>query len=190
MGDVGKVAGAGGAGVLVGGVFPLFLFDKFGVSDLIKSAADTTAAAPFAITIFAMVALMIVGVGVLLAKIDIATNSMAKILMAVFGFVFFAGFVTTIVVSFVAPEVKVYMRFPEYADNTDFFKTLNLWAYVDDNTRHDGTRTRLSPNGQAICRGVNTPIEFGIVGIRDVEDRLQKIKNESDTTCFPEVSVP
>lgn len=190
MGDVGKVVGVGGASVLIGGVFPLFLFEKLGVGNLISSAAGTTAVAPFAITVFAMIAIMIIGIGALLSKVDISQNRMATNMMWIFGAVFIFGFITTVVLSFVAPEVKVYVRFPEYSDNADFFKQLKLSAYVDDNTRHDGTRIMLSPEGEAICRGENTPIEFGIVGIRAVEDRLTEIKRLTDSTCFPEASVP
>ena len=139
-----------------------------------------------------MIAILIVGIGALLSKVDISQSRLITILMSVFGAVFVFGFITTVVLSFVEPQVKVYVRFPEYADNADFFKQLRLSAYVDDNTRHtpNGTRITLSPEGEAICRGAGTPIEFGIEGIRDVENRLSEIQRVSEATCFPEASVP
>jgi hypothetical protein len=77
--DWGKVAAAGSAGA----VFPLYLFDKFNIGSLIERASNTPSTATiFAITIFSMLAMLIVGIGIVLAKVDIGENRGATILLS------------------------------------------------------------------------------------------------------------
>ena len=191
MTDWGKVAAAGSAGA----VFPLYLFDKFNIGSLIERASNTPSTATiFAITIFSMLAMLIVGIGIVLAKVDIGENRGATILLSVFPAVFVIGFVAFVVLAFVSPQVRVYMSFPEYADNTDFFSQLGLTPYVDDhvtfNKQQTSTRWDLEPQASATCVGI-VPIEFGIRGIRKLEERLQNISTATSATCFadPELNV-
>jgi hypothetical protein len=141
-----------------------------------------------------MLAMLIVGIGIVIAKVDLGQSRGAIILLSVFPAVFVVGFIAFVVLAFLSPQVNVHISFPEYADDTEFFTKFNLAPYVDDhltfNLKQNSTRADLQPQASATCVGI-VPIEFGIKGIRALETRMNALDDASAATCFeePELNV-
>ncbi len=193
MNDKATTAAVGAGGVAVGAIFPLFLFDQFGVTALIQKASQSAESATiFALTIFAMVAMLIVGIGAVMAKIDVATNRSATILLSVFPGVFIIGFVFFIVLAVLNPQVDVPVEVPSTSTTGAFLKSLNIKAYVDDHVSHRGGADPfvvISADTSAVCRGgsAGNSIEFGLVGFERVEKdygTLRDLQDLAGSQCF------
>jgi hypothetical protein len=195
MNDKVTTAAVGAGGVAIGSIFPLFLFDKFGVADLIQKASQSAESATiFALTIFAMVAMLVVGIGAVMGKIDVATNRSATILLSVFPGVFIIGFVFFIGLAIFNPQVDVAVEVPATSTTGAFLKSLNMQAYVNDHVARSQSPgatafTVISPNTSAVCRGGSAAnsLEFGLVGFERVEKdygTLHDLRDLAASQCF------
>src|SRR2546423_1095748 len=164
--DVVKYSATATGGALVGGVFPLFLFDKFGISKLLTSQSTATAAV-YAFTAFAMVAFLILGIGAFFAKEQqpgIRKNFIFNVVALTFVGAFIVGFVYFVATAFRQPTVNLAISYDRYAEDVTGFRDVSLLPYV----LHP-ERTRFQAVGGTIPVSDGTQLVFGVDYLHDLE---------------------
>jgi len=123
-----KYGATAAGGVAFGGLFPLFLFDKFGIADLLKSGGSGTSAV-YVFTVFAMVSFLILGVGSFFAKddqLEFKKSALFYVVVLTFVSAFIIGFGYFVVTAYTRPTLDVKIAFDRYQDDVAKFTEFPL----------------------------------------------------------------
>jgi hypothetical protein len=173
--DAVKYTATAASGALVGGVFPLFLFDKFGITKLLSSNSSATAAV-YAFTAFAMVAFLILGIGAFFAKKDLPSirkNILFNLVVFTFVGAFAVGFVYFVVTAYMRPTVNLSISYDRYGEDVAQFRDVSLSPYI----LHP-ERMPFVEKGNTVPITDGTSLVFGVDALHDLEKSYGETRSQ------------
>jgi len=169
-------------GVAIGSIFPLFLFDKLGIAQLLSQQSTFTSAV-YAFTVFAMVAFLILGIGSIVAQngqLSWKNNLLFYVVVMTFVGAFVMGFGYFIYSAIKEPSITVKVSFDRYSKEVAGFRDFELKPYVShSNELHF---VRFPPDNVIVTE--KTPVTIGMDNLQDLELDYSRIKHELSIRGF------